>query len=219
MKPEESTLKEIEAQLSHPKGEQGIAIGEKMNTSNMPMTLNSIDFMNVKDKDKVLEIGHGNCGHLEALMAEADDLYYSGVEISETMYDEAQRINKENIQKAKAEFKIYDGLKLPFPSDAFDKSFTVNTIYFWQKPEEFLKEIKRVLKPEGVCVITFVRKETMVDLPFVKNKFRIYEIPDIERLAASAQFQIAGVRYLEDQVTSKSGEMILRKYAVVRLVA
>jgi SAM-dependent methyltransferase len=60
---------------------------------------------------------------------------------------------------------LYEGKKLPFEDETFDKIFTVNTVYFWENPVEFLNEIYRVLKDDGTFVLTFGQRDFMEKLP------------------------------------------------------
>ena len=46
-------------------------------------------------------------------------------------------------------------MHLPFAEQLFDKVISIHTFYFWSEPAVILEEIFRVLKPGGMCVITF----------------------------------------------------------------
>ena len=118
---------QIEKQLSCPTGEEGIEMGHIMNKSNLDMTLNSIRFLDIRKGNSILELGHGNCGHLKIILNSSEDVQYVGLEISDTMRKESLK-NNPNTQ---ATFKLYDGTKIPYPDNHFDHIFTVNTIYFW----------------------------------------------------------------------------------------
>ena len=48
---------------------------------------------------------------------------------------------------------------LPFDDAAFDKAFSIHSIYFWPDPQRGLQEIHRVLRPEGQLILTFLPKE------------------------------------------------------------
>ncbi|MFT5263723.1 MAG: SAM-dependent methyltransferase [Ulvibacter sp.] len=210
-------LNEIENQLSFPKGKNGIKLGEKMNTSNIEMTLSSINALDLKNDCTVLEIGHGSCGHLYQVLNNAKNIRYIGLEVSKTMQQEAMRINQELLKEKEAAFLLYDGQKMDFRDNRMDRIFTVNTIYFWKEPIEFLKEIYRILKSDGLFVLTFAHKFFMEQLPFVGEKFNLFSPQDIRALIKKSSFSNIQIHNYQDEVTSKSGEQVTRAYSVVVL--
>jgi len=213
----EEDLKNIANQLSKPEGEAGIQVAEMMNTTNFAMTSDCINQLHLTDNASVLEIGHGNCGHLDYLLSKANHLKYIGLEISSLMSEEAQKINSRFLNKD-VEFVLYDGLKLPFEDENFDSVFTVNTIYFWKKPLEFLKEIHRVLNQDGKLLITLADKNFMEKLPFTKYVFTLYQTTEVEKLAESAGFKITEIKENTDEVRSKVGDLMSRKFSTLTFV-
>ncbi|CAM1349616.1 class I SAM-dependent methyltransferase [Tenacibaculum halocynthiae] len=210
-------LKEIENQLSCPNGSKGIEIANSMNVNNISMTKTSIELLNIANNDIVLEIGHGNCGHLKYLLNKALNIHYIGLEISKTMNQEAI-LNSNNIDSAiNASFQLYNGEKLPFENNSIDKVFTVNTIYFWKKPIAFLQEISRVLKKDGVCILTYAKKEFMKTLPFVNSKFKLYTTEDIRLLLKNTPFKITNTIHKTENIKSKTGDYVNREYTLTIL--
>lgn len=92
---EEKDLKILAQNLANPQGEKGIQIGEMMHATNIGMTLESIHSLLIEDSEHILEIGHGNAGHLKSFLKIAKDLKYTGIDISETMHHEAENLNIE----------------------------------------------------------------------------------------------------------------------------
>ncbi|QDW27340.1 class I SAM-dependent methyltransferase [Pedobacter sp. KBS0701] len=211
----EEDLKNIAKQLSCPEGEQGIKTGEMMHASNLGMTSSAIDALNLQNHDIVLEIGHGNGGHIAQLLSKAENLKYYGADISETIIVEAEKINQDFVDKGIVHFELTDGATLPFENNQFDKIFTVNTIYFWSNPGKYLNEIKRVLKPNGIFALCFADKKFMQNLPFTAYGFTLYEVEKVQELLASAGFQIKNTLKKLEQVQSKTGEQVEREYYVV----
>lgn len=207
-------LLQLESQLSCPTGKSGIKIGKEMHKGNISMTLNSISFLDLKDKISLLEIGHGNCGHLEKIVALWEGIYYFGLEISKTMMQEAKQFNNYPF----AEFNIYDGENIPFPDNHFDRIMTVNTIYFWTNASKLINEIERVLKYTGICVLTFADKKFMKNLPFVGNKFCLYDEKDIKTLISSSNLKIIESKNLSEKVISKTGKLVQRSYTMIKLI-
>lgn len=213
---EEKDLKILAQNLANPQGERGIQIGEMMHATNIGMTLESIHSLLIEDSEHILEIGHGNAGHLKSFLKIAKDLKYTGIDISETMHNEAKNLNSEF--KDQADFVLYEGEKLPFEDEVFDKIFTVNTVYFWNKPVEYLNEIYRVLKDNGTFILTFGQRDFMETLPFTAYDFTLYSNDEMEELISKTQFKRMKISEKEEEIKSKTGdELIKRIYTVLTI--
>ncbi len=210
-------LNEIESQLGFPQGDNGIEMAKMMNETNIIMTLETIKALDIHNNHQILEMGHGNCDHLNEILNKADHLFYSGLEISDTMYTEACRINKKMVSNKSASFHLYDGNSIPFKADTFDRIMTVNTLYFWKNPKDLLNELHRVLTPKGLAVITFAKSEFMEGLPFVQDKFNLYSNQKAKDLVSLSQLKLISILDKSDNVKSKIGDMVNRKFSVMIL--
>lgn len=209
-------LKILAQNLAHPQGEKGIEIGEMMNETNIGMTLESIQTLLIEDNEHILEIGHGNAGHVGNILNEAINVKYTGIDISETMHHEAIKLNKDF--ENKAEFVLYEGTGLPFEDKTFDKIFTVNTVYFWEKPTDFLNEIYRVLKDNGTFVLTFGQRDFMEKLPFTQFGFTLYNTDEMEETVSKSYFKRMKISERQEEVKSKTGEeTITRNYTILTI--
>jgi len=208
-------LKELAKQLGNPSGETGIEVANMMNATNIGMTKHAIESLNLYKNDIVLELGHGNCGHLSYLMKQAENLKYFGLEISELMQQEALKSNQNYIENNSADFRLYNGTGIPFDDESFDKIFTVNTLYFWENPDSLLNGISRVLKPNGIFALTFADKSFMEKLPFTTFSFKLYSLKDAEELLQKNHFKIIESISQTEQVFSKTDEMVNRTYFTV----
>lgn len=209
----EKEIRELEKQLACPYGETGIEIGKNLNETNIGMISNSIEFLELKDKNLVLELGHANCGHLDKLIGAAKEIKYYGLEISETMWNEAQNANSTK----QAKFELYDGENIPYKDVFFDRIMSVNTIYFWSDPLKLISEIERTLKPDGICVLTYGDKEFMQKLPVVGEMFKLYGRSEIKDLVGTTTLKIIDSTDRTEQVKSKTGEAVERKYSMTKL--
>jgi len=213
---EKDELKILAQNLANPQGEKGKEIGEMMNATNIGMTLESIKTLLIEDDERILEIGHGNAGHLKSILNKAKNIKYTGIDISETMHKEAENLNKEF--ESQADFVLYEGKKLPFEDQVFDKIFTVNTVYFWEEPVEFLNEIYRVLKDNGTFVLTFGQRDFMEKLPFTQFDFTLYNTDEMEETVAKSHFKRMKISEKEEEVKSKTGdETITRNYTILTI--
>ncbi len=74
--------------------------------------------------------------------------------------------SKELLEMARKKWKRFSNIKyvnafaqnLPFEDDEFDVALFIRVIHHIEKPEEALKEIKRVLKPGGFLIIEVANK-------------------------------------------------------------
>lgn len=55
--------------------------------------------------------------------------------------------------------------------------FTINTIYFWPNTLQGFGEIRRVLKNDGLAIVSLRSKETMQNYAVTKYDFRLF-LPD-----------------------------------------
>ena len=215
---DKASLEEIERQLSCPTGENGIEMGKELDKTNSGMTMNTIAWLDLSGQSYVLEIGHGNCGHLQKILAQADGIQYAGLEVSDVMFQEAKSINAELMQTHSVDFQMYDGENIPFADHSFSHFMTVNTLYFWKTPGKMLREIYRVLQPEGTAIITYAQKEFMESLPFIGDKFQLYSDADMVALGKSVGIELIQFEDRSEQVKSKTGEWITRYYSLAKFV-
>lgn len=210
-------LSELAQQLGNPTGQKGVELGKLMNESNKRMISESIDFLNIKDNYSVLELGHGNCGHLSETLNSAKNIKYIGLETSKVMCEQACEINKNKIVIKQAKFKTYDGVNIPFETEKFERILSVNTIYFWSNPQKLIKEIDRVLKSNGIAVITFAEKKFMKTLPFVNSTFKLYNQNDFQKLLETTSSKLIETKVEVETVKNKMGEMVERKFIMMKI--
>lgn len=211
-------LKEIASQLSSPKGENGIKTGERMAISNENMIALTIRQLDIRKNEHILEIGQGNGNHINSIITISTGIHYFGIDISETMIDEATRINQKLVDKNLVSLELSNGNDIDFPANSFDKIFTVNTIYFWEKPAAYAEEIYRVLKPGGRLCIAFADKDFMKQLPFTKWKFKFYDKQTCSEMLINAGFTIAEVNEQTEKVQSNAGEFVERDIVIITAI-
>ncbi len=210
-----SELKELAAQLAHPRGANGIKTAEKMQLNNRGMTEAAIKALELKEHEQVLEIGPGNAAHVSFLLQQQPGIRYSGAEISSTLIREATKINHQFLAKGQAGFQLSTPNALPYKDAAFDKIFSVNTLYFWANPIRFMQEITRVLKPGGKLVLCFADKNFMEKLPFTAYGFNLYHQSEIEHWFRQTGFKRVGTARFTEETSSQAGFPVNRLYYVL----
>jgi len=103
----------------------------------------------VNSGDRVLDLGCGNGRLFGAIKEKGGD--YHGIDNSEKLIELAKKNNPQ------AEFQTADALNIPFGDNYFDKVFAIAVLHHIPSLKlrlDFLKEIKRVLKQNGVLILT-----------------------------------------------------------------
>jgi len=212
----ETELQELASQLSHPKGENGIATAKSMNVANGNMIEKVIDQIDVVANTRILEIGPGNGLHINYLFKKNQDIFYKGIDISELMVAEAKSLHVEHIASNMAIFERTNGEIISDKDNSFDAIFTVNTIYFWKNPMEYLQKIARVLEPNGQLVIGFIPKNVMEKIPFSKFGFNLFENENVVQLLEKSNFEIINVISETEEVLSNTGDKKIRTFTIVK---
>lgn len=103
----------------------------------------------IKEKDKILDLGCGN-GRLIELFRDKD-IEYIGVDNSKRLIE----IAKEKYPHYK--FLVSEAINLPFEDSYFNKVISVAVLHHIPSKEfrlKFLEEAERVLKPNGILILT-----------------------------------------------------------------
>ena len=147
-----------------------------------------LDAMAVQEDDRVLEIGCGT-GRLIGEMAKSIDRgYIEGVDFSDAMVATARRRNRDSIASGQVEITKGDFDELEYECDCFDKVCSVNTVYFWPRPESTATRIADVLVPGGTIALAFEDIEQLRNRNLSAEVFRLYAVEEIRELLANAGF-------------------------------
>lgn len=118
----------------------------------------------------VLDIASGS-GYGSALLGQTAKKVY-GVDVNE----DAIAYAKKNYAAQRVEFLLGDGTKIPLETGAVDIVVSFETIEHIENYEAFMKEVKRVLKPDGLLILS-----TPNDVEFPEtNHFHIHEFKEKE---------------------------------------
>jgi ubiquinone/menaquinone biosynthesis C-methylase UbiE len=139
--------------------------------------LRAMEALGIGQTDHVLDVG---CGHGRSLMeiaARAPRGRGVGIDPSELMIEIAAKRNQTLIEAGRIEVVRSNVEALPFADDMFDKALCVHVLYFWKDLEMSLREIGRVLKPDGRLALLF---RTNADLKAIASfPAEIYSFPSL----------------------------------------
>ncbi|HXD09293.1 MAG TPA: class I SAM-dependent methyltransferase [Anaerolineales bacterium] len=152
----------VTRQFGHPSGLFGKYIGSGMAKRNVYDAQWTVSLLDIQPQQHVLEIGFGPGVSTQIVAKNASQGFVAGIDHSQTMVRAASQRNAQAIQTGRMELKLGDAASLPYPDESFDLALSLHSIYFWQNPVECLREIKRVLKPDGMLAITILPKDKWV---------------------------------------------------------
>ncbi len=116
----------------------------------------------ITEGEKVLDLGCGTGRYFELIKEKGAD--YFGVDNSQKMI----KVAKERYPQAK--FQVADALNLPLPNNYFNKVFGIAVLHHIPSEEfrlKFLKEAKRVLKQDGLLILTVWKFRTKRELSLI----------------------------------------------------
>jgi phosphatidylethanolamine/phosphatidyl-N-methylethanolamine N-methyltransferase len=114
-----------------------------------PGRSSAIKHLGVQPGDSVLEVGIGTGLNLPLYPASCR---LTGIDLSQEMLDKAvERVQALAVSSVR--LKVMDATSMDFGDDEFDKALATYTISAVPDPVAVLREMKRVVKPDGVIVI------------------------------------------------------------------
>jgi ubiquinone/menaquinone biosynthesis C-methylase UbiE len=163
----------------------------------------ALDLLELQPEDRVLEVGFGHGATIARADAALSRGFVAGVDPSAEMCRMAARRNRSAIAAGRVELRQAAVEALPYADAAFDKAFSVHTVYFWPDLRAAAAEIRRVLKASGRLVLAW-RYDLEVTRVFPGS---VYRFPD-ETSVVEALW-VAGFDAVE-VVLRRRGRAVLR---------
>ena len=137
-----------------PRGIAGFAALTAMALKNGGQNKAALDALAPKLGDAVIEIGCGpGMGVRAALKRVGKTGFVAGIDQSPAASHFASHIAHDALMAGRTVIMRAEVADLPFRESMFDKAFAVNSFQFWPDPARALREIARVLAPNGRLVI------------------------------------------------------------------
>ena len=193
----------ITRQFGNPSGLFGKFIGNRMAKGNLYDAKWTISLLDIQPGHRILEIGFGPGISTQMASDKASKGFVAGIDHSRTMVQAASQRNADAIRSGRMELKHGDVSALPYPDESFDTAFSLHSIYFWGKPAECLKELRRVLKPGGLLAITIQPKDKW-EQSMDSNIMTLYFGSDVASL-----FSEAGYRNIRVEIPSQEANVSL----------
>jgi ubiquinone/menaquinone biosynthesis C-methylase UbiE len=132
----------------------GRFFGSVMAQLNHEMNLFTLEQLEVRPRDRVLEIGFGPGRLIAALFERTGQGTIVGVDHSDTMVRQALVRNRRAVRAGRVALFLGTVSRLPLADASIDRACSVNSFQFWERPKEDLCELRRVLRPGGLLALT-----------------------------------------------------------------
>jgi ubiquinone/menaquinone biosynthesis C-methylase UbiE len=113
----------------------------------------TISLLDLQPTDRVLEIGSGSGTAIQFAARCCTLGLVAGVESDSGKVRRARKRNALHITYGRVFIREGSVSNLPYPDRSFDKIFSINSMRDWPSQLGDLKELRRVLRPEGKLVI------------------------------------------------------------------
>jgi ubiquinone/menaquinone biosynthesis C-methylase UbiE len=161
----------IARQSACPSGLLGRLIGRVMAHETAEVNEVALGLLELQPDDRVLEIGFGHGATLARAAAAVSRGFVAGVDPSIEMCRMAARLNRRAVERGTIELHRAAVEALPFPDGAFGKVLAVHTLYFWPDLARCLREIVRVMQPDGRLVLAY-RNDAQATREFPASVYR-----------------------------------------------
>ena len=135
-----------------PEGELGDQLLDRMNESHEKLAQWGVSHLDIEKDDVILDIGCGGGVNVERFLKMTENKVY-GLDYSEVAVEKSIKLNQEAIDEGRCEIIQGSVSELPFDDNTFDIVTGFETVYFWPDFVNDSKEIRRVLKDDGIMFI------------------------------------------------------------------
>lgn len=185
----------IGGQYRRPGGILGQIAGNRMAQQHAPENAWTVTLLNVQPIDHILEIGFGPGIAIQRAAVLTTRGYVAGIDFSRAMVRAASRRNAAALKTGRVNLRYGEAARLPFADNAFDKAFSIHSLYFWPDPLRALTEARRVLKAGGMLALTFLPREKWPGADDGGEYCKVYSGDDVIQLLLNAGFSSAHIEH------------------------
>ena len=201
--------RKVVLQAKKPNGLSGILITRLMNRVHDKLTNWGLKFVMIKEDDRILDIGCGGGRTINKLSGIIKNGKVHGIDYSDASVNVSSKLNRKEINDGKVEILKASVSSIPFPDNYFDIITAIESYFMWPDLEHDMKEVLRVLKPNGKLLIV---SETFKNGENKKPLHKWITSSDFENIMHfqtkeefNRMFVEAGYKEIEIRVNSKHG--------------
>ena len=144
--------KELIINARKPVGELGDKLLDRMNESHESLAQWGVSHLDISKDDVILDIGCGGGVNVERFLSMTENKVY-GLDYSEIAVEKSTKLNQDAIDEGRCDVIQGSVSELPFEDNTFDIVTGFETVYFWPDFVNDCKEVRRVLKDDGIMFI------------------------------------------------------------------
>jgi ubiquinone/menaquinone biosynthesis C-methylase UbiE len=145
----------IYRQFRKPSGLSGRFAGWLMARNNEERSWWTVEKLNIKPGNRILEIGYGSGETMMKLSHRQVGGLIAGIDHSALMYQLAARKNRKAIEEGKIQLACGTINDLKCPEGYFDIIYGSNVHFFWENPVTEFRNLFKFLKPGGRMILVF----------------------------------------------------------------
>jgi cyclopropane fatty-acyl-phospholipid synthase-like methyltransferase len=145
-------------QFEKPKGLLGKLAGMIMYFENRKINKWSIQKLQLRKQDNILEIGYGPGFGIKTMMDNYPSITVDGIDLSAEMHEEAAKRNQEWIKAGRLTLSVGDVVNYN-PAKQFSKILSVNNYPLWNESTKSLKHLYVLMEKGGRIVLTVQPRE------------------------------------------------------------
>ncbi|PGZ08181.1 SAM-dependent methyltransferase [Bacillus cereus] len=186
-----SILQRLIEQAKNPRGTIGSSMLCIMNTAHTRLTNWALQKVHIREDAVTLDIGCGGGKAIHTLSKQTPLGKIYGIDYSNQAVENSKKANMKDVKTEKVIIHQASVSSIPYHTNFFDLITAFQTHYFWPDIEHDLKEVFRVLKPNG----SFLLVAETFKIQYHMDKFKTTE--ELISLFYTTGFQ--SVKYYEER--------------------
>lgn len=177
-------------QLSNPTGIIGkFVLGPLWNKRNARLNEVTFDQLELKEDDRVLDIGFGGGYLLDRIIPQVKRGLAAGIDISAMMVENCRARYQEEIKAGRVDIQWGRVEMLPYLDGYFTKVSSVNSLFYWRDARQGVSEIYRILAVEGKVVLTYTCRKDLEKKGFGQYGVKTYAEEEVQQMLIKAGFR------------------------------
>ncbi|WP_242237766.1 class I SAM-dependent methyltransferase [Bacillus cereus group sp. BfR-BA-01316] len=164
-------LQRLIEQAKNPRGTIGSSMLCIMNAAHTRLTNWALQKIHIREDAVILDIGCGGGKTIHSLSRVTPHGKIYGIDYSEQAVEDSKKTNMKDVKTEKIIIHQASVSSIPYNTNFFDLITALQTHYFWPDFEHDMKEVFRILKPNG----SFLLVAETFKIQYHMDKFKTTE--------------------------------------------